>query len=143
MFNSRVVSGDLHTKHRLFAGRFKAYCATERTEHATIARSDCAVHVCIIIIVCCQCARVRGTYLSVRRDSLPRRVGKRCRRAVCSDSSLCTGPTGYRCTAGPGNRLWKGDHSERNIVTDPIQIMNYDGSLTTACLASPTYLSSS
>ena len=45
------MSSDLHTKYRPLAAGFKAYYPTERTEHATIAWSDCAIQVCIIIII--------------------------------------------------------------------------------------------
>ena len=42
--NSRAVSSDLHTKQRPLAAGFKAFYPTERTEHAAIARSDCAIY---------------------------------------------------------------------------------------------------
>ena len=50
IFNSRVVSGDLHTKQRALAAGFKAYYPTE---YATITWSDYAIQVYIIIIVRC------------------------------------------------------------------------------------------
>ena len=41
--NSSVVSSDLHSKQRPLAAGFKADYPTERTEHITIAWSDCTV----------------------------------------------------------------------------------------------------
>ena len=38
----------------------KAYCPTERTEHATIAWSDCAVYVYVIIITRVGCVPVEN-----------------------------------------------------------------------------------
>ena len=49
--SSKVVSSGLHTKWRRLAAGFKASYPTERTDHATIAWSDCAINVYIIIII--------------------------------------------------------------------------------------------
>ena len=49
--HNRVVSSDLHTLSSAhWQQGFKAYHTTERTEHATISQSDCAIQTYTIII---------------------------------------------------------------------------------------------